>query len=352
MQTDKNIKLVRKRCYEIVKIKDKLLKKGRLFAAKVKNGYCLFQDAGETRVYIDKTKLTYEGAAKTLKSLYGKPNLHIIHYVIFYERVLSEIPKNFDFLNDEKYFYRQIDPKEGLKFMTGLKDGFLQFPYDGHPYSVFFEGRITYSDLGLQKLPATVSAQRYFRDFDGSLLGKKKLYLHDVFNGELFEYKHETVEYLQYSPDFGTIEPTLMSLEDGFTLEKWNLEWLKKGVEEYFLEHPSERPMNETYDELRVKLPTKEYVKFIENVEMLEANTRVEAALIAFADGLVDEDNLKVAKAKKLTKELVLKLNKINEETDFIETVEREEIHAYIEKLLIKLNKKSAIDVIDVFREW
>lgn len=308
---------------ELVSVRNKLLSKGRLFSVKVKDGYCFFQEAGSVFAKLKNG---------TTRSFY---------YVIFYECLRNEIPRKFDFLTNEKYFYRTSISKkeiEALKNANGKKMIWNRY---------FF-------DLGLQKLPLDLKPQRYFRSYDWNPHSNKiHQYLTDVFCAELFEYKEETEEYLTYSSEFPGLNATINDLENGFQLEKWNLEVMKENAEKYYLEHPYDRPTEASYEELKLKIPTIMFKQmYAGNESKLEVVEKIEQELIAYSNELVQDGKPTMSKAKNLTKEIILTLNQINLETDFIETVEREELYAYIAKLLAKLKKVSVIEIIDEYREW
>ena len=338
---DKNIKSVVKYSgySPLVKVEDKLNKNGHLFAAQLSGGYCLFQYAGYVSIYLENGKT------------------EVFHYTIFYERIFQEIPQNFDFLQGEKFFYKSS--YFSIKIFEYLKGINGKFPEETFAYprktilNDINEDR-RYYDLGIQKLPTTLAPQRYFRGFEWNCYSNKiRLYFWDKYCGELLECKQETPEYLSYSPEDGGLEATLKTMEQGFTLESWNTECMRQWAEQYYAEHPYSRPTNETYDELKINLPTVSLREmYHDDTEKLQAISQIETALVAFADRLVDEGKPTSGKAKKLTKELVLTLNKIDNEAEFIETMEREELYEYIAKLLAKLKKPEAIELIDEYREW
>ena len=330
MEKDKNIKSVVKYSgySPLVKVEDKLLGKGRLFAANAKNGYCFFQDTGKVVVRLE------SGKAED------------VNYIIYYERMFQEIPRKYNFLEDEKYFYKNWGAPVGLKKLVGLNGEI--------PKEFSANSKIRVYDLGIQKLPCGIKAQRYFRSFEWNPHSDKtRMYLRDIFCGELFEYKTETPEYLAFSPDFGGVEATINDIDGGFVLEKWNLERMRLNAEEFYSKNPYFRPSEESYAELSAKLPSAFFRKIYEgdagNLKTVEI---IDEALKTFAEKLVAEGKPTTVKASKLTKELVLALNKIDGETGFIESIEREELYGYIAKLLAKLKKHDAISVIDNYREW
>jgi len=313
----------------------KLYEKGHLYQVGFGSGYGYIHEIGED---------DYENS-----------------FFVMYERRFSNEISNIKELSTEKYFIGRFmgslleECRENAGHINeqDMDDaGFRCSIYRGNSTKEFKNAYIYVKCLGNYLVPRGLEIPKYFRELDINLMSGTHKWIIKTSYGD-FVKQRKTVNGIECVP------PNSLSFnkctdwwEKELTLETWNDEYCLRVIEQRYLEHPEERPITMSFDEVIATSPTKKWHEHEVDKERIKWYSEVEAALKQFIKMLSSAEKISTKEAKKATKELCLRLNEIQSEGINIETQDRDDLFIFITNLLRTKKAISAIDILNEYRDW
>ena len=208
--------------------------------------------------------------------------------------------------------------------------------------------------LGLHPVPSNLEFPQYYRNVDYNFIsGTHKLIVQTVPDGN-FVKQQKTVKGIEHMPPYmgSSFNLCVFWWKEGLTLETWNDEYCSRVIERRYSECPWERPIKMTFEEAVETMPVKDWRDGETDEKRLEWCDKAEDALQQFVKVLSSAEKISLKDAKKATKELCLKLNELQKEEYYIETVERDDLYTFVTNLLQVKKVVSAADILDEYRKW
>ena len=312
-------------------------KEGNLFQIDFGSGYGYIQEVGES---INDNKM---------------------RLVAMYERSFVEAIRSVDELSVEKYFISRFFgiPSEECKgnanhpiTQTERGSKFNYGVYKDNETGEFKNNIIYVKNLGPHPVPGGTEPPRYLRDLNCNFIsGTYKWIVRALYDESVKQQK--TAKGIEHMPpDLLAFASCAIWWERGLTLESWNDEYCRRLIEEHFSEFPEDRPIKMSFDEAVATMPVKRWCENCSERKRAEWYSKVGETLQRFITTLSSDEKIPLRPVKKAVKELALELNRLQDGEFIIETVEREELFAFISTLLRVKKVGSAIDVLEEYRDW
>jgi len=336
----------------------KVYKNGNLYQVDFSSGYGYIQEIGETEERF--------GAEDEIKGSGNGTSTE--YFAAVYERSFPKELSSVRELSAEKYFIGHFteSPTQQTKLTLNMGLGETMVPprktsrgfeYEYDPYRDGQTGELKKTHiyvklLGNYPVPSGIEIPKYFRDDEYN-------FMTGTYKWNVLKPHHQFIKQQKTVKNIENLPPYNLGFgrcvgwwERGMALGDWNDEYCLKVIEERYVDFPEERPINLSFNEVAVTIPTKGWRENHPNTERAEWYTKIERVLQQFIITLSSEEKIQLRQAKKAVKELTIKLNELQNDEFFIETVEREDLFTFISNLLRVKKVHSAIDVLDEYRDW
>ena len=293
---------------------------------------------------------------------YGEyPSPLVVVYIDVFDKPIQKIGE----LDGKKYYLaemidtiqRQCNDPNNTSFMPTPTDKGIRFRNFVQDIRTLEEWQEYFyvSSLGEFPISKNIEIPEVFRKLDyNGITDKHKWILYSIYETDKGKTRQSSKGIEHLPPSSFILAFIVDWWKKGLTPEKWNDEYLQNENEELYRHHPHKRPFKMTFEEVVATMPTKEWS--IDGLDEWDGRekfyAKIEEVLRGFIKELSAELKIKLNQARKVTKEVTLKLNAIQSEEHCIETMEGEQIHQFIFNLLRAKKVVDAIEELEEHRDW